>query len=319
VHGHRAMKTMSPARRISSAPLLLAALALTPGCSTRDASAETAVARVGVVGDFQGPESVRYDPEQDVYFVSNMAGYGSVKDSIGVIHRVNAADRITTEIFAQSGVNGVVLHAPKGMAIQGDTLWVADIDVLRGFHRRTGQPVGTIDFAPLRPTLLNDVAAGSDGTLRVTDTGIIMSEKGVLHVGGAKIFSVGPGRAISVIAEGAALSEPNGITWDVAGKRWIVVGFTSFTSPVYVLAGSGPSTTLAKGKGRFDGVEALPNGRVLYSSWTDSSIHMIANGENTQIVRNLPEPADIGVDTRRGIVAVPISVMGRVEFYRIPK
>jgi sugar lactone lactonase YvrE len=300
-------------------------MALTPACATRDASADTAVsggslgARVGLIGDFQGPESVRYDPEQDVYFVSNMAGYGSAKDSVGIIHRVNAADRITTDVFAQSGVNGVLLNAPKGMAIQGDTLWVADIDVLRGFHRRTGQPIGTIDFTPLRPTLLNDVAIGPDGTLRVTDTGIIMSEKGVLHVGGAKIFSVGPRRAISVIAEGAALSEPNGITWDVAGKRWIVVGFTSFTSPVYVLGGSVPSTTLAKGKGRFDGVEVLPNGRVLYSSWSDSSIHMIANGENTQIVRNVPEPADIGVDTRRGIVAVPISVMGRVEFFRIPK
>jgi hypothetical protein len=32
-----------------------------------------------VIG-FQGPESVRYDPDQDVWFVSNMAGAGSSRD-----------------------------------------------------------------------------------------------------------------------------------------------------------------------------------------------------------------------------------------------
>jgi sugar lactone lactonase YvrE len=146
-----------------------------------------------------------------------------------------------------------------------------------------------------------------------------MSEKGVLRPGGDKIFAVGPGHVISVVAEGAGLSEPNGITWDATGKRWIVVGFTPFTSPVYVLADSVPSKILAKGKGRFDGVEAMSDGRILYSSWSDSSVHMIANGEDRQIARNLPEPADIGLDTKRGIVAVPLAMMGRVEFFRIPK
>ena len=34
---------------------------------------------------------------------------------------------------------GVTLHAPKGMAITGDSLWVADSNVLRGFDRSTGR------------------------------------------------------------------------------------------------------------------------------------------------------------------------------------
>src|SRR5690348_15134892 len=34
---------------------------------------------------FNGPESVRYDADQDVYFVSNMMGYGSLKDGLGYI------------------------------------------------------------------------------------------------------------------------------------------------------------------------------------------------------------------------------------------
>jgi sugar lactone lactonase YvrE len=315
-------------RLISSTSRSLAVVAfaaVVPGCVAGDASADTATSnasravRVGVITDFPVPESVRYDPDQDIYFVSNIVGYGSVKDGIGLIHRASAAPPMHAEIFVQSGVNGVQLDAPKGMAIQGDTLWVADIDVLRGFHRRTGQPVGTIDFRPFRPTMLNDVAIGPDGTLRVTDTGIIMSEKGVLRPGGEKIFAVGPGRTISLVAEGVNLSAPNGITWDAAGKRWIVVSFSPVSSPVYVLSGSTPSTRLATGKGKLDGVEALSDGRILYSSWSDSSIHMIVNGHDQQIARNLPEPADIGVDEKRGVVAVPLAMMGRIEFLRIPK
>jgi hypothetical protein len=81
------------------------------------------------------------------------------------------------QVFIEGGKNGVALDAPKGMAVVGDTLWVADIDVLRGFDRHTGRPVATIDFRPLTPTMLNDVAAGPEGTLRVTDTGILMSDK----------------------------------------------------------------------------------------------------------------------------------------------
>ena len=30
--------------------------------------------------------------------------------------------------------------------------------------------------------------------------------------------------------------------------------------------------------------------------------------------RGVPEAADIGVDTKRGVVAIPLSVLGRVQF-----
>ena len=36
---------------------------------------------VNTVMGLRNPESVRYDPAQDAYFISNMAGYGSVKDA----------------------------------------------------------------------------------------------------------------------------------------------------------------------------------------------------------------------------------------------
>ena len=274
---------------------------------------------VGGIVALHGPESVRYDPDQDVLFISNMYGYGSAKDDNGYIVRASAADPSNAEIFAEGGRNGVTLNAPKGMAIHGDTLWVADIDVLRGFNSHSGVPVATIDFGPQHAALLNDVAVGPNGELRVTDSGIIMSDKGVLHPGGDRIFVVGPGHSISVAADGPQLGRPNGITWDAHANRWLVVSFDPFVSQLYAMRENDTSrVVLATGKGKFDGVEVLGDGTVLFSCWNDSSIHRLTGTGDRQIIRNLPQPADIGVDTRRHRVAVPVSALDRVELWTIP-
>ena len=101
------------------------------------------------------------------------------------VHRARsrASSVGTASMWAISGRNGVYLDAPKGIAFQGDTLWTADIDVVRGFNKRTGAPVGVIDFRPFGAVLLNDLAVGPDGTMYVTDTGIEMTDIGVLLSG----------------------------------------------------------------------------------------------------------------------------------------
>lgn len=140
----------------ASMTVLLASLVgCTPEGDSASAAAEPAAPRqVGVVAGFRTPESVRYDPDQDVYFVSNINGNPSLPDSNGYIVRVSAADLRVTAMFAEGRRNGVVLHSPKGLALQGDTLWVADIDALRGFDRRTGAPVATMDFTSLGTVFL---------------------------------------------------------------------------------------------------------------------------------------------------------------------
>jgi sugar lactone lactonase YvrE len=265
---------------------------------------------------FQGPESVRYDPEQDAYLVSNIVGYGSAKDDDGYITRVDAGDPHRATILVRGGTPNVTLDAPKGLAIHGDTLWVADIDVLRGFDRRTGVPLATIDFAAAGAVMLNDVAVAPDGTLRVTDTGIHMNRVGVPHTGPDRIYAVGPGGAISVVAEGLSLRQPNGIAWDSAGRRWIVVSFVPFVGEVAALDASG-RRVLGTGTGRLDGVEVLRDGSILFTSWADSSLHRLRGGRDERIVREVPDAADIGVDTRRNRVAIPLSTLGRVQLWQL--
>ncbi len=310
-----------------AAGALAAALACTAGDNH---AAEPALAtagsspggarRVTVIEGLDGPECVRYDPDQDVYFISNIVGFGSVKDGAAYIVRVPAGDLTAPEIFIRSGENGVTLDAPKGMALQGDTLWVADIDVLRGFDRRTGAPLAAVDLSAHEAVLLNDLTLGPDGALYITDSGLEMTPEGVVYTGGSKIFVVAPDHTVSVLASGEALQHPNGIAWDAANGQWIVASFGQFQGGLYALSRDGAiRREVMPGRGRFDGLAILPDGRILASAWNDSSIHMITRDGGEQIIRGLSQPAAIGVDTRRQRLAIPLVMYNRVEFWELPR
>jgi hypothetical protein len=231
---------------------------------------------------------------------------------------VSAAHPDSATVFAQGGVNGVVLNSPKGTALHGDTLWVADIDVLRAFDRHSGAPLASIDLAPQGAVQLNDVAIGTDGAIRVTDTGIIMAKEGVVYKGPSRIFVIGANRQVSVPAAAASIPWPNGIVWDSTASRWIVVSFDAFVGRVFAMTADGSSAQIIRqGKGRLDGVEALPGGAILFTSWADSSIHLLSGGTDRRIIREVPEPADIGIDTRRHQLAIPLATLGRVQLWDI--
>lgn len=312
------LRTLLRTQTIRTA-LLTIALAGALACASEPA--DTVAHRVRTIDGFAQPESVRYDPDLDVFYVSSMAGFGSARDGFGYISRVDATEAGRIEHFIRSGHNGVQLNAPKGMALQGDTLWVGDIDLLRGFDRRTGAPLALIDLRPHGAVLINDLAAGPQGALYATDSGILMSPVGVIYTTGQKIFRVDPrGSRVTVVASDTLLGHPNGITWDSAAARWVVVNFHGVRSEAYTLnLDGGERTVLARGSGRFDGVEALDDGRLLFTAWSDSSLHLLEDGEDRRIVRNLWQPADLGVDTRRGRVAIPLVLQGRVEIWTIPR
>ena len=279
---------------------------------------KTEATRVAKLTGLHGPESARYDPELDVYYIPNMTGYGSAKDNNGYIIRTPADDFSKASILVEAGKNGAMLDAPKGLALHGDTLWVADIDKLRGFNRKTGATLATIDLAPQGAVLLNDVIVGEDGTIYISDTGIIMSDKGVLHPGGDKIFAINQ-KGISIIAQSNELGRPNGVTWDKKNHRLLVASFDPFDSEIYTLTPDAKKVVIARGKGKFDGLEILPDGREIVASWNDTAV-LAFDGKNfKKLTTEVWTPADIGVDTRRNRIAIPSSVMDRVELWQLPR
>jgi hypothetical protein len=147
-----------------------------------------------------------------------------------------------------------------------------------------------------------------------------MSVKGTIHTGPDRIFVVGPNRQITVAAEGGQLGRPNGITWDDVGKRWIVLSFDPFAGQVMVDPRGHAKPRLIRtrsGGGQLDGVEVLRDGAIVFTSWADSSVHLLANGRDEPIIRDVPVPADIGLDTKRNILAIPLSMLGRVQLWSL--
>ena len=79
---------------------------------------------------FSTPESVLYDPEADVYLVANIHGGPSARDGNGFISRLSPEGEVIALKWIDSAAEGVTLDAPKGMALVGERLFVADIDVV---------------------------------------------------------------------------------------------------------------------------------------------------------------------------------------------
>ncbi len=296
-------------------PVVVLCVALPVGACVRKTPQPEGPSRVAATAGFRTPESVRYDADLDIYFVSNISGVPSVKDGDGFVSRLGPDGALLDTAFIRGGVNGVVLNAPKGMAVVGDTLWVTDIDAVRGFDKRSGAPVASVEFAGAQ--FLNDITAGPDGALYITDSGIRIDSTGMSHPGPDRIFRLGNDRTITTAAQGDTLGGPNGITWDGSAGRFVVVPFG--VGSVFGWApGDGLPAVITTGPGGYDGVERLADGRFLISSWTDSSVYLLdSTATLVRYIAGVPSPADIGLDTRRNRVAIPIFTEHRVEIWDI--
>lgn len=114
---------------------------------------------------FSSPESVLIVGE-DVY-ISNVGKElkPSEKDGDGFISKMDKNGNVKELKF----ITG--LNAPKGMATIDDTLFVTDVDTLKGFDLKTKKQVFELTFPDT--VFLNDLTKGEDDTLYVsaTDTG----------------------------------------------------------------------------------------------------------------------------------------------------
>jgi sugar lactone lactonase YvrE len=258
---------------------------------------------------FSTPESVLYDPEQDVYFVSNINGSPLAVDDNGYISRVNAETLQVESKWLDASKQDVELNAPKGLAIVGDELWVSDITVVRKFDRRTGQSKGSAVTVP-GATFLNDLA--TDGTnVYVSDSGMKAGASGFDPTGTDAVWTVS-GSAPKKYASGKDLNRPNGLAV-VNGAVWVV----SFgANELFQIENSKKGPVSQMPKGSLDGLMALADGSVLVSSWEGKAVYRGNPGATFQaVVENVDSPADFGIDTKRNRLLIPHFMENRVSLH----
>jgi sugar lactone lactonase YvrE len=264
------------------------------------------------VGGFATPESVLYDPRADVYLVSNINGSPTAADDNGFISRVAPDGRVLDLKWIDGARPEVRLNAPKGMAVVGDTLYVSDITAVRLFSRRTGEPRGAVVI--LGSTFVNDLAAGRDGTVYITDTGV---RPDFTPSGTDAIYRLSEGQ-IGVVARSPDLNHPNGIA--VLPDGTLVVVTFAPAGEVYTVGPDGTRRNVRRlPAGNLDGVEVLPGRALLVSSWGASAVFRVEpDGMVSTVVSHVPSPADIGYDARRNRVLIPVFTENRIVIHPLP-
>lgn len=290
--------------RFTQGLTVLVLLSLLPlACERETADPEPAIATdtaasapSEVTEGLSTPESVLHDPEQDVYFISNINGTPFEKDDDGTISRVAAEDLRGELNWIDGATDAVVLNAPKGMTIVGDELWVTDIDVVRRFDRRSGAPLGEVAIPGT--TFLNALASSGD-TVWATDSGL---QQGFESSGTEAVYRIRGGGAPERIASGTDLASPNGIAVD--GERVWVVTFGG--KELYAIESGRKESVTQLPEGGLDGLVVLDDGSMLVSSWDGRAVYRgTPGGTFTPVIENVDSPADIGYDALRNRVLIP--------------
>jgi len=261
--------------------------------------------------DLKTPESVLYDDAADVYLVSNINGKPGDIDNNGYIMKLSPDGKVLEKKWIEGGNKKITLNAPKGMAFMDDKLYVADLDTVRIFDRKTGEPAGEVKIPGA--TFLNDMAAAPDGkSVIVSDMGVKMGAKGFDPTGTDAVYAIDKTKKLVTIAKTKDLGQPNGL-FPTADKTWVV---TFGSGELYSLDAKGKKADVMKlPKGMLDGIVGV-GGDILVSSWDAQAIYRgKPGGDFKVVVEDVKSPADIGYDSKRMRLLVPLFEKDEVRAY----
>lgn len=254
------------------------------------------------------PESVLYDSAADRYLIANINGAPTDADDNGYISVVAPDGTVTNAKWIDGAAPDLTLNAPKGMAISGGVLWVADLTVVHKFDPTSGKLLGDVPIAGA--VFLNDVAATADGGVVVSDTAFNAKFE---PTGDDAIYRISKDGQVATVIKDKGLGAPNGVWVGADGTLWVV---TFGTGEVYAIDATGAKQPGHKlPKGQLDGVVMLDGGDLLVSSWEGSAIYRgKPGGEWRAVVEDVKAPADLGWDSKRGRVLIPLFMDNAARF-----
>jgi len=259
---------------------------------------------------FVTPESIEYYAAEDVYLVSNINGNALQAEGNGFISKIKPDGSIINLKWIDGTNEKVRLNAPKGIAIQGNNLYVTDINQVQIFELPSAKQVATINIKD--STFLNGITPGNGDFVYVTDSGLKAGKDNYAASGTDAIYKVWGNGKYDVIAKNKNMGHPNGIIAN--GNELTVVTFGS--GEVFRVDAQGKRYTMPKPpQGALDGLLKLEDGRLLISSWGASALYVM-NKDNTYsiLADSLDAPADLGFDTKRQRVLIPLFKQNKLVF-----
>ena len=260
--------------------------------------------------DFKLPESVVFDKENNILYVSNMQGDPFSKDGNGFISKVDLDGKIVKLKWIEG------LHAPKGLAISKGKLYVGDVDQLIEIDIKAGKISKKLDAAGA--SFLNDVTVDTYGNVYVSDTFT------------DTIYRLNTFGQLTTWLYSPKLEAPNGLHYE---KGQIIVGSWGHPTDGFAPAVVGhlkvnpsliqpfkeiKSLGNAKPVGTLDGVESDGNGGYFVADWVGGNLlHIKADG-NFKVLEKLSQgAADHEVIHDKKILIMPLMNDGKLVAFKI--
>lgn len=257
-------------------------------------------------GGFKNPESALFDAAAGVVYVSNVDGDPTGKDGKGFISKV-APDG---KVVVMEWVTG--LDAPKGLAKAGDKLYVADIDQLVEIDVAAGKVLNK--FPAKDAKFLNDVAAGPDGSVYVSD----MATNTIWRLQNG---------TFGIFLQDEKLENPNGLL--VEGNTLLVAAWGVMTDgfatkvPGHLKKVSLTDKSISpfgdgSPMGNLDGLEPFGDGAYLASDWMAGKVMRIGRKGKSRVLLDLGQgAADLGYDQKTGTAFIPQMKTGVLYGYKV--
>jgi len=251
------------------------------------------------VSGLKMPESV-IQAQDGRIFVSEINEFG--KDGDGQISVIDKSGKLS--IFATG------MDDPKGMAIIGDNLYVADKNrILKVNADGNWQVFVAAEAFPSIPQFHNDLERDLQGNY------LYVSDSGDLEKGGA-IYRISlDGQVETVIdhTRDARILAPNGLLMDDSGDVLLFVDFSSGILYSYNMK-TDVLTDLAEGLGGADGLVHHPNNLMFVSDWKNGKVYSVLHDEVKLVKDGFQAAADIALTTDGKYILVPDMKAGELHW-----
>ena len=248
-------------------------------------------------GDYlKTPECATYDPEKNVFYVSNLNRDNEV-DNDGFISLVNVDGGIITERWVEG------LASPLGNEFYNGHLFVNDGGNIIKINIESGDIVERIAV---------EGAANLNG-IAIDETGIIYAADSR----GNKIFKITENGEVSLLYEGEDLESPNGVS--VRGNELIIASISGKRLLSLNLQNN-EIRTLVEDIGSADGIIQLEGGHFITSSWSGEIYFISKDLKKQKILDTSNEKinaADIGYIPEENLLVVPTFFDNRLMAYKV--
>jgi hypothetical protein len=246
---------------------------------------------------FQVPESVCFDEDRNVIYVSNIAGDPRETDGQGFISRLSPDGTILDLKWIED------LNAPKGMGVFRNFLYVTDISSVVVVNIDDGNVVENYDIP--EASFLNDISIDENGLVYVSD-----SDQSRIHLIRNGI--------VETWMAGNPLNGPNGLYCEEEEIMLASFGDEQFKK---INRENKQVSILASEIGRGDGIAKDSLGNYLVSSWLGQVFYIFPDErEKIELLNTIDQQinsADIDLIEGENLLLVPTFYDNRVVAYQV--